>query len=662
MPGPYHGWLAIRDRTGRAYEVFNHARLAKYLQSFGSAINGLDPCSILDLGGCANYSYFPDCTVDVGYLDLPGTSGNYASTPDAAALDITGDLSIAALIAPDDWTPATSSMIVTKDGTGANDHSYSLRLLGSGALNLVWSPDGTTASQISVASTANLSALANGAKKWVGATLDVVNGANRVLKFWQSDNGVNWTQLGATITTAGTTSIGAGAAALMIGAFGAGTSNLLGGNYYYVRVANGIGSNTDPIQGTTAFLFDGAKNLDGLATGATSFTASSGQTVTVNRSGTPSSAVVASTYGTWVAKTYVSPTADPAPWYNAAYPESANAYGFMLEEWTGLDDTHITRSSTPWGGYGGGTLLGAASATGRTMAINMMLFGASEEAVDYLFRWLGSTFNAVCATCDTDTMLIRRYCGSTANPEAGVAELRRVGVNRGLSWESDIADWGNCQIRRASIILEAGDPCMYLPEAAPTVTSSTITNLNACFNDVDVTVNAARSICRPTCSELETTCRSTYSWTVTPMAAVGPIIVFDNPASQLSYPFRATVYADPNAVGASNPCGLEIIGQIYVRALPPWSTMTWDVAGREVRYRDASTGGDVATSTYLEPNDPPNRRYFAQGCAQAHLVVEPATLCATSLGSNQWETGGVTFSSPVFPTVTITTQERISCP
>lgn len=364
----------------------------------------------------------------------------------------------------------------------------------------------------------------------------------------------------------------------------------------------------------------------------------------------------------WTALTFTSPATDPAPWYNSAYPESANALGFMLEEWTGLDDRHVVRATTPWGGYGGGTNLGPVSAGGRTMAINMMLFGTTEESVDYLFRWLGGVLNSVCASCDTDTVLIRRYCGSTATPEAGIAEMRKVGMTRGLGWESDITPWGNCQIRRASVILEAGDPCLYLPEAYPTVTASAITNLNACFADVDVDLNPDRAICRPSCSELETTCRSTWTWQVAPMAAIAPIVVFDNPTNQHAFPYRAIVYADPNQAGASNPCGLEILGEIYVRALPPWSTLVWDVAGREVRYRDHNIGYEVPTATYLEPNDPPNRRFFAQGCAQAHLVVEPATLCVDDLGSNVYESGGLSFTSPTFPSVTVTTQERVSCP
>jgi len=39
------------------------------------------------------------------YLYLPGTNGNYVSTPDAAPLDITGDIDIRVRISLDDWMP-----------------------------------------------------------------------------------------------------------------------------------------------------------------------------------------------------------------------------------------------------------------------------------------------------------------------------------------------------------------------------------------------------------------------------------------------------------------------------------------------------------------------------------------------------------------------------
>jgi hypothetical protein len=173
------------------------------------------------------------------YIQLPGSSGNTITTPDAAGLDITGDLDIAAKIAADDWTPAADSYIISKYTVTGNQRSYALVLTTTGNLALQFSNDGTAA--ISKNSTANLSALASGAVKWVRATLDVDNGASGYdVKFYTSDDGVTWTQLGSTVTTATATSVYASTAVLEIGSRNAGTSDFFAGKFFEGWVKNGL--------------------------------------------------------------------------------------------------------------------------------------------------------------------------------------------------------------------------------------------------------------------------------------------------------------------------------------------------------------------------------------------------------------------------------------
>ena len=77
------------------------------------------------------------------YLRVTGTSGDYASTPDAAALDITGDIDLRVKVALDDWTPAAESTLIAKYTATGNQRSYALAVTATGALIFRWSEDGT---------------------------------------------------------------------------------------------------------------------------------------------------------------------------------------------------------------------------------------------------------------------------------------------------------------------------------------------------------------------------------------------------------------------------------------------------------------------------------------------------------------------------------------
>lgn len=169
-------------------------------------------------------------------LDFPGISGNYASTPDSAALSIVGDIDLRAKVALDDWTPVTNNTLIGKRIDVA-DRSYTLAIAANGNLQFTWSSNGTssTGKESTVAT-----GITNGASKWVRATFDVDNGASgNDTKFYTSDDGVIWAQLGTTVTTAGVTSIFDGIAPLQIGSYD-GSVNRMTGNVYYAEVRNGI--------------------------------------------------------------------------------------------------------------------------------------------------------------------------------------------------------------------------------------------------------------------------------------------------------------------------------------------------------------------------------------------------------------------------------------
>ncbi len=216
---------------------------------------------------------------DTNYLYLPGVSGNYASIPDSAALDITGDIDIRVRVALDDWTPSTGNTLVNKANGAANDFAYYLEVGSTGALRFRYSADGTT--RLDRLSTASVP-FADGSIGWVRVTLDVDNGAgsNVVSFFTAADSSTmpsSWTALGTAVTTAGTTSIFASGQPLQLGGQNSGLAVNLSGKLYYVQILNGIG-------GTVVLDADFTTGIT--SGGQTSFVESSSNaaTVTINRS------------------------------------------------------------------------------------------------------------------------------------------------------------------------------------------------------------------------------------------------------------------------------------------------------------------------------------------------------------------------------------------
>lgn len=189
---------------------------------------------------------------------LTGASNSYASTPDTAALRITGDIDIVARLSMADWTPSAAQTVVSK---------WLITLLGwrldvntSGQLELFTSANGTT----SISQASSALPFTNGTAYWVRATLDVNDGAgNRVYSFYYAANSeiepLSWTLL-STHTVSGTTSINGTTVQVEVGSQGLG-NNRLNGDVHRVIVRDGIA-------GTVVADFDPS---DALAASSTSW-------------------------------------------------------------------------------------------------------------------------------------------------------------------------------------------------------------------------------------------------------------------------------------------------------------------------------------------------------------------------------------------------------
>ena len=207
--------------------------------------------------------------ISPGGLAVPGTAGNYASTPDNAALDIVGDIDLRAEVTLGDWTPVANPRFVAKYTLAGNQRSYAFGIQSSGQLVLLWSNNGiaqlTAFSSVSVPTAP--------AHQFLRVTLDVDNGAagNTAVFFTGTSLAGPWTQLGTPVIQAGVTAIFSSTAIMEAGTLGAGTLDLSNELINALEVRNGIGG---------AVVAN--PNFGAQAPGTTSFVDGAGRTWTVN--------------------------------------------------------------------------------------------------------------------------------------------------------------------------------------------------------------------------------------------------------------------------------------------------------------------------------------------------------------------------------------------
>jgi hypothetical protein len=210
----------------------------------------------------------------VAYVFTPGLAAGL-SVPDAANLTPTTSLSVRTAIALDDWTPASGSEIAAHYSSSGANRSWICQALSTGDLRLVLSTNGTsdtahTTTTPPVVTDGSLLALRY---DWTASPAEVKFFTKTVTEAnaddeCESDSG--WTQLGTTVTASvPSTALNNSAADLR---FAGGAANFMAGKFF---------SGVVKINGSTVLDVDTSVLTDMTAT---SFTATTGQTVTINRS------------------------------------------------------------------------------------------------------------------------------------------------------------------------------------------------------------------------------------------------------------------------------------------------------------------------------------------------------------------------------------------
>lgn len=155
------------------------------------------------------------------------------------------DLDLQILVRPADLTPSSNQIIVGEYLTTGNKRGWFLRLDTGGTLRLQTSTNGTATVSYDSTVTVGSAGYVDGDKMWLRATLDVnIAGTNKEAKFYTSDDGITWTQLGATVNTATVTTIFSDAANV-ITMGGEGTGATYVGKVYEVRLYSTIGGTSN---------------------------------------------------------------------------------------------------------------------------------------------------------------------------------------------------------------------------------------------------------------------------------------------------------------------------------------------------------------------------------------------------------------------------------
>lgn len=342
-----------------------------------------------------------------------------------------------------------------------------------------------------------------------------------------------------------------------------------------------------------------------------------------------------------------------APWDNGV-AAADEAYGYIVEEWTGLDGQPHVRSQSPIGTRRGGARLGPQSHRARVMKLNLLLLGSSERGLEHLFRYLESRLLDCCGPCCGRSIFLRTHCPGDDDVDSGWVRLDRIGLVEGPTWESEPARGAGCSVRRVSFTIVAGDPCMY--GASSGTTSST-----ASISGASLSTSTAIAGCD--------------AWASTSRTVSASIPAFDAGSGAakvvISSPFETDAYGDPKSLpdlrifgyeaadfGTATACNAPWAGELILCGYQAAGMeIELDFGAGTIRHRHLGAGIDWEDGSQFLGRALPGgrRRWWTFGPGRAGtVVVEPVyvgllnSIGATADPVSEW-------------TVSIEGVQRIGC-
>jgi hypothetical protein len=273
---------------------------------------------------------------------------------------------------------------------------------------------------------------------------------------------------------------------------------------------------------------------------------------------------------------YVSPSADPAPWYDAAKGESAAFLGFL--PWQVNLIPSMARATQASGQQG--SAMGRLSLAGQLLQVQGWLVATSPASQEYGERWLLSALRTVTTeSCDTSTVTILPAC-----PGAGEAATFRNLYRTGL------VDYTPAQpldpvtpashFRQVAFQMRSELPWMFV---APVTVLNTTTTFPATIAGVATTKSVSTGI---RFTIVAGTGVAAGPWTITGTVTAGAGPAYSVTVGAIAAGTTLTIDGGQRDVQLRNASGVLIGGIDALNLIAPFtwpemlpsSTMTWTVA------------------------------------------------------------------------------------
>ena len=320
------------------------------------------------------------------------------------------------------------------------------------------------------------------------------------------------------------------------------------------------------------------------------------------------------------------------PWGNTG--AAAEALGFYIQEWTGIDGSHHARSATPVGGGHGGARFGPLSHRQRVMALNVVLVGTTERGLNHLFRWLESALLTTGDSGCLGSMWLRDICPdglSDAELEVGLLRADDVALVDGPAWVASPVEDAGCFLRVVSFTLVAGSPCLFAVPASSSTTSVTAPALSS----------SALPAYFAACNEWSgSAARISAAVTAPDFGLSSPLVKFSSPlevdASTLDRKvlpaYRIFASIDDEGTAVLDPCTQRHLGLVVVQNLPSGYELVVDCSDGTAQARDLHgdrqwyDGAQFIANNFDISTGYGGRRSVSlpAQCADGWFVVEPA--------------------------------------